>query len=322
MLQFETYRGIGNQWFYAVKPLAMIAQLLPEEQRAHLLEPPLAYALAAGNKAERASLLAGLCSGLIPAQRQGLLEDIARSTLTAELEPWRTEILLELVPYLEGKALDIALQALETILSQALDIDEVDLFCKLAPRFNSTQRTRILQAVLAMQEKWYQKKLLCALLPYLEGEQQTQILRKTLQLLQDTYDWRDRKGYIYSLLPLIPRELLVEFLRPSSAKGYDEAEQARAITTMISHLADEQRIPILERELQRTQTLPHEWEIAETLAVLAPHLADTLAEHALLLVTQIENDMARTNALGALAPCLHDKLLERAAEIALRESAL
>jgi hypothetical protein len=319
MLQFETYRGIGNQWFYAVKPLAMIAQLLPEEQRAHLLEPPLAYALAAGNKAERASLLAGLCSGLIPAQRQGLLEDIAHSTLTAELEPWRTEILLELVPYLEGKALDIAPQALETILSQALDIDEVDLFCKLAPRFNSTQRTRILQAVLAMQEKWYQKKSLCALLPYLEGEQQTQTLRKTLQLLQDTYDWRDRKGYIYSLLSLIPRELLVEFLRPSSAKGYDEAEQARAITTMISHLADERRIPILERELQRTQTLPHEWEIAETLAALAPHLPDTLAQHALLLVTQIENDMTRTDSLGALAPCLHDKLVERAAEIALRE---
>lgn len=321
MLQFETYRGIGNKWFYAVKPLAMVAQFLPEEQRARLLELPLAYALATGDKAERASLLAGIFPGLIPTQRQGLLEDIARSTLTAELEPWRAEILLELAPYLEGEALEIALQVLEVILSQVniRDDDEIDLFCKLAPRFNSTQHTRILQEVLAMKEKWYQKKLLCALLPYLEGEQQIQALRETLRLLQDTHDWRDRKDYIYTLLPLIPRELLVEFLRPSFVRSYDAADQARAITTMISHLPDEQRIPILERELQRVQALSHEWEIAETLAALAPHLPDTLAESALLFVAQIEDDIARANALRALAPCLHGNLLERAVEMAQRE---
>jgi hypothetical protein len=321
MEEFDTYKGIGNPYFYAVKPLAMVTQFLPEEQRAYLLEPPLAHALASDNGEERASLLAGIFPGLIPAQRHSLLEAAARAALTVEHEPSRLEILLELAPYLEDEALEIALQVLETALqaSRALSIDEVDLFCKLAPRLNDTQRTRILQAVLARKKEWYQKKLLCALLPYLEGEQRMQALRETLQLLQDTHDWRDRKDYIYTLLPLISHELLVEFLRPSSVRSYDAADQARAITTMISHLPDERRIPLLERELRHAQTLSHEWEIAETLAALAPHLPDTLAESALQFVSQIENDMVRVNALRALAPCLHGNLLERAVEMALRE---
>lgn len=137
--------------------------------------------------------------------------------------------------------------------------------------------------------------------------------------VQDVTDWRDREKYIRPLLPLISRDLLVEFLRPSFARTDDEADQARAIATMISQFPDEERVPLLERELLRVQTFPMRWKWKYTLEALAPHLPESLAERALQFVTHIEDTFSRVDCLGALAPCLHGKLLERAVESALQE---
>ena len=177
-LFLEKFDTVGNPYLYAVKPLVAVAHYLPEEQRAHLLEPLLAYVLTIENTEERASLLAGLFPGLLPAHRHDFLEDAVHSALTIEHETWRAEILSALAPYLAGEALEIALQGAETI---SFTSDRVNLLCNLAPRLNQVQLERVLQEASGV-EGWQQKQVFCALIPYLTGEQQTQALRNVLQL--------------------------------------------------------------------------------------------------------------------------------------------
>jgi hypothetical protein len=129
----------------------------------------------------------------------------------------------------------------------------------------------------------------------------------------------DKKAAALSkLAPYLPDGVKceIEFQVLEAVRAIEDInDRLWVIANVIPHLSDQVRTNELQRQLLAAEALEG-WDRSFALGYLAPHLSDTLIEHALASVRSIQDERACMWALEDLAPHLNGPLLQEALAIA------
>ena len=288
--------------------LARLAPQLSNSARVRAVELGLETALDLKGY-EQVAALAKLAPQLSGRPHAKAVELGMEAALAIKDEGRRAQALVALVPWLGGKALQVALASLapqlngkaqDRGLAVALAINDewarAEALAWLAPQLNGEALERGLRAALAMGDERWRAEALAALAPQLSGKALEQGLA-TARAIKNEW-WRAEA--LAGLAPRLSGEVLKRGLRAALVIE-DKGAQAQVLAVLSSQLNGETSDEIVERGLEAALAIDDEHYRVEALTTLVSRLSREALGRGLRAALDIEPELDRAWALATLA---------------------
>jgi hypothetical protein len=278
------------------------ARLLPEQERAPLLNEALAAARGVPEEEARARTLAALVPLLTP-ERRGPVVDLALEEIE-RLEGWnRSRVLRALAADLPADRIDRALALARGIGGGS---PRSQTLAALAPLLPPGQRggllTEALEAALTEEDEVSRSLALESVIQDLPDS----LLSRLLFTARDLTDPQARSRLLTALasLPGEQREEVLAEALDAARKIAEGLIRSDQLTALAEQQEDERRRELLAEALAVVRGLDNDWRRWAALLVLAPHLPESLVPEALAVAQGIEVAAYRLYALPGVIPRL------------------
>ncbi len=276
--------------------IARFADSFPDHQRKRALAGALEVARMA-QAAQRGEALALLSPLLRDDERARSIRD-AFNTLSDAPGEIHVDTLVHLAPNLPQELLP---EALQLALAITYEKGRIRALTALAPHLGGRQQTIALRGATAAAatavEPFHRARAVGALVPHLPAEERTHAMSSVIEGARRATDAGDRVQAFAALAPHLPAELLAEALEQAADTNRPYV-RAAALADIACHLPESLHEAALA---VATQADTFADARAKSLGALAPHLTPRLVERALTLVSALEEPTERCLAIAALA---------------------